>query len=635
MGPADRTESRNLLHGSPRAPRMTLAVLALGGGCADPVEPGPVITISPPVVIFEDAGEAVQLTATVEGSHGRTVPGVTVEWSSGDSLVAQVGKEGLVTSLESGTATIEASVGRATASITVLVEPTPRTALYSLYRAMGGDRWTDNTNWRTDEPLDAWHGVGTDEQGRITGLSLNSNGLVGSIPPQLGDLGDLTSVNLAVNELTGPIPPELGDLQYLRYLGLWDNGLTGSIPPELGNLTELDALYMDHNNLTGSIPPELGNIRDMWGGLVLSDNDLTGPIPPELGNMWRVDYLWLQNNRLSGPIPGELGRMRGASEVNLSNNSLTGPIPDGLGRLRSVKDLFLHSNDLSGSLPAGLSGLESLENLTVTNNPKMSGPIAEEFTEVETLVSFITGGTKICAPDTKVFHDWLRGIPKRRVHICDREVVSAYLVQQVQEREYPVPLVPGRDGLLRVFVTATKSNTEDIPEVVATFYVDDEKSHEVTIASKDGPIPTKVDEGSLAKSSNAEIDGSKIEPGLEMVIEIDPDNTLEDGLLTTKRMPSSGRFKFEIDEMPSFDLTLVPFLWEEEPDSGIIDIFEEMEEDEEDDYRLHDTYDLLPITGVNVSVHDPVMSSSNDTYRILQLGLPRFRGRLVVGVDGV
>ena len=303
MGPIDRTESRNLLRG------MTLAVLALGGGCVDPVEPGPVITISPPVVIFEDAGEAVQLTATVEGPHGRSVPGATVEWSSGDSLVAQVGKEGLVTSLESGTATIEASVGRATASITVLVEPTPRTALYTLYRATGGDRWTDNTNWRTDEPLGTWHGLRTDEQGRITGLNLVSNGLVGSIPPQLGDLRDLTRVNLGINELTGPIPPELGYLQNLKNLGLDNNGLTGSIPPELGDLEELRSLYLDNNGLTGSIPPELGDLEELLS-LYLDNNPLRGLIPPELGGLEDLRLLKINTTFLNGPIPRDFTDIR-------------------------------------------------------------------------------------------------------------------------------------------------------------------------------------------------------------------------------------------------------------------------------------------------------------------------------------
>ena len=517
-----------------------------------------------------------------------------------------------------------------------------REILKTIYDEMNGPNWRVSTNWLTDAPLDEWYGIRTNDQGQVIRIDLRRNfmhdveippeiggltsleylmlelnGIVGPIPPEIGNLTNLTHLYLTDNDITGPLPPELGNLTKLNVFLIRRNDLDGSLPPELGNLTELTSFHLDHNDLTGPIPPEMGNLTKLYG-LLLNDNELSGPIPPELGNLRRVDWFWLQRNQLTGAIPKELGRLAGASEFNLSNNKLTGPIPAELGGLTRVNDFFLHGNDLSGSLPAGLSGLESLENLTITNNSKMSGPIADEFTEVEGLVSFLTGGTGVCAPDTDDFHDWLRAIPKRRVHICDRETIQAYLVQQVQEREYPVPLVPNRETLLRVFVTATKSNNEDIPKVVATFYVDDEKSHEVTIASKAGPIPTKVDEGSLAKSSNAEIAGSEIEPGLEMVIEIDPDNTLEDGLLTTKRMPSSGRFKFEVDDLPSFDLTLVPFLWEEDPDSGIIDIFKEMKDEEEDHELLQETYDMLPIEGVNVSMHDPVVSSENGTHEILK-----------------
>ncbi len=532
----------------------------------------------------------------------------------------------------------------ATQDFSVEIFPDPqREILKTIYDEMNGPNWRVSTNWLTDAPLNEWYGVTTNDKGQVTKLELRRNymwdveippeigeltsleylmfelnGLIGPIPPEIGNLTNLTHLYLSDNDITGPLPPEIGNLTKLVTFMIRRNDLDGSLPPELGNLTELLTFYADHNKLSGPIPKELGNLRELSGGLLLNHNQLSGPIPPELGNLWRVDWFWLQNNQLTGSIPKELGQLAGASEFNLSNNNLTDSIPEGLGGLARVNDLFLHNNDLSGSLPANLSNLENLENLTVTNNPKMSGPISEDFTEMDGLVSFLTGGTEICAPDSDNFHDWLRKIPKRRVHICDREVAQAYLVQSAQERNYPVPLVPNRKALLRVFVTATKTNSEDIPKVVATFYVDDEKSHEVTIASKAGPIPTEVDESSLARSSNIEIAGSEIEPGLEMVVEIDPDGTLEDSLLTTKRIPSEGRFKFEVDDLPSFDLTLVPFLWEEDPDSAVIDHFEEMEDEEEEHELLQETYDMLPLDGMSASMHDPVMSSTNYAYQILR-----------------
>ena len=40
-----------------------------------------------------------------------------------------------------------------------------RVVLHILYDGLGGDGWTDNTNWKTDKPLDEWHGVSTDSGG--------------------------------------------------------------------------------------------------------------------------------------------------------------------------------------------------------------------------------------------------------------------------------------------------------------------------------------------------------------------------------------------------------------------------------------------------------------------------------------
>ena len=70
---------------------------------------------------------------------------------------------------------------------------TDRAALVALYNATGGPSWTDNTNWLSNAPLGEWHGVETNESGRVTRLRLGGwyenidvgNGLTGSLPPRL------------------------------------------------------------------------------------------------------------------------------------------------------------------------------------------------------------------------------------------------------------------------------------------------------------------------------------------------------------------------------------------------------------------------------------------------------------------
>ena len=141
-----------------------------------------------------------------------------------------------------------------------------------------------------------------------------------------------------------------------------------------------------------------------------------------------------------------------------------------------------------------------------------------------------------------------------------------YLTQAVQSREYPVPLVAGDKALLRVFVTAAHATMADIPPVRARFYLNGTERHVAEIPANAAPIPTEVVEGSLSGSANAEIPGEIVRPGLEMVIEIDPDGSLGPSLGVARRIPETGRMAVEVREMPVFDLTVIPFLWSADPD---------------------------------------------------------------------
>ena len=46
------------------------------------------------------------------------------------------------------------------------------------------------------------------------------------------------------NQVIGSIPPEIGQLANLEHLSLQSNQLTGSIPPEIGQLTKLTLLHL-------------------------------------------------------------------------------------------------------------------------------------------------------------------------------------------------------------------------------------------------------------------------------------------------------------------------------------------------------------------------------------------------------
>ena len=109
-----------------------------------------------------------------------------------------------------------------------------RAALRVLFNATDGPNWTDNTNWaRFYEPLSEWHGVSTDEQGRVEELRLSANGLNGTIGAELGVLTRLTGLYLNDNELSGTLPPELGNLTQLQVFDIRNTGLCVTADSEL------------------------------------------------------------------------------------------------------------------------------------------------------------------------------------------------------------------------------------------------------------------------------------------------------------------------------------------------------------------------------------------------------------------
>ena len=171
---------------------------------------------------------------------------------------------------------------------------TDREALVALYNSTDGENWPLNEKWLSDAPLGEWEGVTTDDDGRVTELSISRNGLSGEIPAELGSLSNLRWLWLTGNELSGEIPPELGSLSNLTWLTLGRNELSGEIPAELGSLSNLRTLGLSYNDLSGEIPAELGSLSNLLL-LELDNNDLSGCVP----SSWE-DQLDLVESDLGG-----------------------------------------------------------------------------------------------------------------------------------------------------------------------------------------------------------------------------------------------------------------------------------------------------------------------------------------------
>ena len=471
------------------------------------------------------------------------------------------------------------------------------------------------------------------ELGNLSGLEalrLDGNDLTGSIPPEIGDLSSLERMWLSSNDLTGPIPTELGDLSSLRDLALNYNRLTGSIPAELGVLSNLEELRLDGNDLTGSIPPELGvlsNLKRMWlnsndltgpippqlgaltslEGLRLDDNGLTGSIPERLGNLTRLVRLRLEDNHLGGAIPSELGQLRSLTRLLLHQNALSGSIPGALGNLTGLQVLSLSHNALAGPLPPDLSGLVELRELRLNANPELSGYLPTGLKDLGTLTTLLADGTSLCAPADAGFLAWLGTLEHHRVARCQNDIPAAYLVQAVQSLDFPVPLVANRPALLRVLLTAPDGESVDFPPVRARFYIGGKEVHTVDIPSPGGKVPAEVGEGSLEASANARIPVDILQPGLELVVEIDPDETLGAEVGITRRIPESGRLAIDVRKVPPLHLNYLPVLRPGQEESRFLERVAELTAD---DAMFWPTRFWLPVAEFTLDVRETFFTTA-------------------------
>ncbi len=452
---------------------------------------------------------------------------------------------------------------------------------------------------------------------RLRGLSVDFNRLSGPIPPEVGELSQLEWLDLDRNAFTGPVPTEIGNLSNLGWLEIGFNRLSGALPSEIGRLSRLTRLNLAASGLTGSLPPELGGL-DALEELFIHDTEIAGSLPPELGRLANLKELHLYNNAFTGPIPAEWGAMTGLKAALLFRNRLSGPLPAELGNLEALEWLWLGDNDLEGGVPPRFGHMAALKQLDLTNNSMMSGPLPAILTQLGQLEAFLAGGTELCVPGDEPFTSWLGRVWRQRVARCEAASESAFLLSQaIQSRSFPVPLVAGERALLRVFVTVADAGGTPMPPVRASFYSGGSLVHVAEIAGQSTAIPAGVIEGDLSRSANAEIPGNVLQPNTELVIEIDPDGTLDSDVQITRRIPEEGRVKLDIRAMPVLDLTAIPFLWAVDPDSSVLDATAGMAADPMGHELLEDTRVLLPIGGLRVANHDPVTVTSNSAYQIL------------------
>ncbi len=326
-------------------------------------------------------------------------------------------------------------------------------ALNVFFHATGGDNWLNSSNWLTNAPLDQWHGISTDENGRVSVLDLHENGLTGKLPPELGDLGELEHLIVWSNQLTGGLPHELTRLSRLKNLSVGNNLLSGDIPTWLGSMNSLEILHLTSNRFTGQIPEELTQLTNLRLIYIYGD-ELTGCIPTGLRQVEDNDFMYLEQytritfcdaaplptltpTPLPAPLIGDPAEDRRALVtlynatggpnwensvnwltnaplnewygvttspgglvvgLNLEGNGLEGAIPRELGELHNLEILNLGYNRFSGTIPPDLGVLPRLKVLNLTNAGReggLTGTIPPEMGNLTNLNTLYLGGHEL------------------------------------------------------------------------------------------------------------------------------------------------------------------------------------------------------------------------------------------------
>ena len=140
-----------------------------------------------------------------------------------------------------------------------------REALLALYEATGGVRWAHQEGWGGAGHHCGWHGVGCDAEGTgVEVVALPRNRLEGGLPENFtrSELAQTVRLlSLEGNGLTGTVPDGLGGWRRLAALNLAENNLTGTLPVALEGCPLLRVLYVAGNSFEGEMPEKLRSLR--------------------------------------------------------------------------------------------------------------------------------------------------------------------------------------------------------------------------------------------------------------------------------------------------------------------------------------------------------------------------------------
>ena len=386
------------------------------------------------LVVYE--GRSEQLSATVKPDNATDK---TIKWSSSDETVATVDKNGVVTGIKDGYATITAESGgkkdQCAVQVVVVImesvtiEPAEITAFQGdtvrfTAKVYPEDAKVKFMHWNysdrdilrpivledgtvVDDGSFVTVGPGTTEVRVVVNAQRSATATVTVVEPDYmakekaalmafynankdhwqnhenwGSDGQVSSAWEGVSmDPTGT-----------HVKGLFVRGAIGKIPKEIGNLTELEDFsiwasqeisYGMPKSAFGPLPKEFGKLKKLKS-IVMYDYPLTGKLPEELFSLPNLEKLSITRTKFmdKAALPSSIGNLTSLTYLQLNDINLSGSLPAELGNLSNLTWLNLGLNGLTGTVPSSYSGLVNLENFDLTYN-KLSGTLPASLAKIK------------------------------------------------------------------------------------------------------------------------------------------------------------------------------------------------------------------------------------------------------------
>jgi len=237
----------------------------------------PVATVTvTPASASVQAGQTVQLTATLKDANGNILTGRVVTWSSNNTSVANVNSSGLVTGNGAGSATITAtSEGKSgTSAITVTAVPvasvtvTPATASVP---AGGTVQLTATPKDATGNPLTGRTITWQSSNSAIA--SVNGSGLVTGVATGGPVTITATSEGQSGTSAVTVTAPSSAQFDHVFIVAEENNDYASVTSSSMPYLTGLAAQYGLATQYYANTHPSIGNYFEITGGQIITNND--------------------------------------------------------------------------------------------------------------------------------------------------------------------------------------------------------------------------------------------------------------------------------------------------------------------------------------------------------------------------